>query len=303
MSEAGPYVLPDRPRLAFIGAGRVAGALARGFARAGFPVGAVASRRPAAAEAIAAAVPGCRATASPQDAADAADLVFLTVPDDAIAPVAAGIAWRAGRGVVHASGAAEIDVLAPAAARGALVGGFHPLQNFADPEVALAGLAGCAVAIEAGEPLADRLQRLAAALGMRPIRLPAGARALYHGAGSFAAPFVTALLHEAVRIWEGFGVSEADALAALVPLARGTLDAVARDGTVRGLAGPIARGDTGTVARHLAAFDALDADTAAFYRAMALRVIPIAVAKGSLAPERAEAIAALVRTSRAPRGT
>lgn len=303
MTEGNASALPERPRLAFVGAGRVAGALARGFARAGFPVVAVASRSAASAAALAAAVPGCRGVPSPQDAADAADLVFLTVPDDAIAPAAAAIAWRAGTGVVHASGAAEIDVLAPAAARGALVGGFHPLQNFADPEVALTGLAGCVVAIEAGERLADRLTRLAAALGMRPIRLPAGARALYHGAGSFAAPFVTALLHEAVGIWKSFGMSEADALAALVPLARGTLDAVARDGTVRGLAGPIARGDAGTVARHLAAFDALGGGTAAFYRELAQRVIPIAVAKGSLPPDRAEAIARLVRTSRAPRET
>jgi predicted short-subunit dehydrogenase-like oxidoreductase (DUF2520 family) len=72
---------------------------------------------------------------------------------------------------------------------------------------------------------------------------------------------------------------------------------------VRGLAGPIARGDAGTVARHLAAFDALDGGSAALYREMARRVIPIAVAKGSLTPERAEAIATLVRTSRAPRET
>jgi predicted short-subunit dehydrogenase-like oxidoreductase (DUF2520 family) len=88
-----------------------------------------------------------------------------------------------------------------------------------------------------------------------------------------------------------------------VPLARGTLDAVARDGTVRGLAGPIARGDAGTVARHVAAFGAVDERTLAFYREMAERVIPIALEKGGLAPERAEEIRALLRTSRALPGT
>jgi predicted short-subunit dehydrogenase-like oxidoreductase (DUF2520 family) len=298
-----PIAAAGRPRIAFVGAGRVAGALGRGLARAGYAVTAIASRGAASADALAAAVPGCRAVRTPQEAADSADLVFLTVPDDAIAAVAASTAWRAGVGVVHASGATEVDVLAPAAASGALTGGFHPLQNFADPEVALAGLPGCAVAIEAEEPLAGRLLEVANALGMRPIRLPAGARALYHGAGSFAAPFITALLHEAVRVWKGFGMSEADALAALVPLARGTLDAVARDGTVRGLAGPIARGDAGTVARHVAAFDALDERTAAFYRVLAARVIPIALEKGVLTPERAAEIARLLTLSRSPPGT
>jgi predicted short-subunit dehydrogenase-like oxidoreductase (DUF2520 family) len=285
---------PATPRIAFVGAGRVAGALARGFARAGFPVVAVASRSKGSADALAAAVPGCRAVHAPQAAVDAADLVFLTVPDDAIAGIAAAATWRAGVGVVHASGAAEVNVLAPAAARGARIGGFHPLQNFTDPDVALAGLSGCVVAIEADEPLAGRLDSLGAALGMRPMHLPAGARALYHGAGSFAAPFITALLHEAVRIWKGFGMSEADALAALVPLARGTLDSVARDGTVRGLAGPIVRGDVGTVARHVAAFGALDARTLDFYREVAARVIPIALEKGGLTPERAAEIVKLL---------
>lgn len=286
---------PERPRIAFIGAGRVAGALARGLARAGFPVVAVASRSARSAAALAAAVPGCRAVRDLQAAVDVADLVFLTVPDDSIAGVAGAVTWRTGVGAVHASGAAEMGVLAPAAALGARVGGFHPLQNFSDPDVALAGLPGCAVAIEADEPLAGILDSLALALGMRPILLPPGARALYHGAGSFAAPFITTLLHEAVRIWRGFGASEADALAALVPLARGTLDSIARDGTVRGLAGPIARGDTGTVARHVAAFGALDERTLGFYREMAARVIPIALAKGGLTPERAEEIRKLLR--------
>jgi predicted short-subunit dehydrogenase-like oxidoreductase (DUF2520 family) len=294
MSEPATPVFPERPRLAFVGAGRVGRALARGFSRAGYPVVAVASRSRASADQLAAAIPGCRAERAAQAAVEAADLVFLTVPDDAIGTVAGALAWRPGVGVVHASGAAEVGVLAPAAERGAWTGGFHPLQAFTDPEVALAGLSGCVVAIEADGPLAARLVALAQALGARPITLPAGARALYHGAGSFAAAFIVALLHEAVRIWRGFGMSEADALAALVPLARGTLDAVARNGAVQGLTGPIARGDVGTVARHVAAFDALDARTAAFYREMAERVIPIALELGGLSPERAQELRELL---------
>jgi len=286
------------PRVAFIGAGRVARALAPGLARAGVPVVAVASRSFASAEALAAAVPGCRAERDAQAAADAADLVFLTVPDDAIAPAARALAWRPGMAVVHASGATEVSALEAAASAGAATGGFHPLQNFTDPEVALAGLPGCVVAIEAEEPLLARLAALGGALGLRPVRLPAGARALYHCAGSFAAPFVVALLHEAVRIWRGFGMNETDALAALLPLARGTLDSVARSGTVQGLAGPVARGDAGTVERHLRALAALDESTLGFYRDMAARVVPIAREKGALSPEQAARLEAALSSRR-----
>ncbi len=282
------------PRIGFVGAGRVARTLARGFAQQGHAVVAVASRTPASARLLASEVPGCRAFDSLQDAIDAADLVFLTVSDDAIASTAANLAWRAGQWVVHASGATEVEVLAPARERGASIGGFHPVQAFADPAVALAALRGCTVAIEASGDLEATLEALATGLGMRPIRLPPGVRPLYHGAGSFAAPFVALMVNEAVRVWESFGVPREQALAAMIALARGTLDAAARDGIVGSFAGPIARGDVGTIERHLAAMAKLPDGTLTLYREMARRAVPVAEAKGTLAPDKAARLRALL---------
>lgn len=282
------------PRIGFVGAGRVARALARGFAQHGAQVAAVASRTAASAEQIAREVPGCAALARAQDVVDACDLVFVTVPDGAIAATAAGLRWSPGKAAVHTSGATEVTALAAAAQQGAAIGGLHPMQNFADPEVALAGLPGCAAAIEADGELHATLDRLARALGMRPIRLPPGARALYHCSGSFAAPFVDVLLHEAVKIWGSFGVPAEAALPLLLALARGTLDSAAKDGTVQSFAGPISRGDVGTIERHLAALGALPPETRALYRALAERAIPIAEEKGSLAPEAAAKLRALI---------
>lgn len=285
------------PRLGFIGAGRVAAALAIGLARAGYAVRAVASRSAVSARGLAKSVPGCRAYDNVQAAADHADLLFLTVPDDAIARVAGEIAWRPDHAAVHCSGATEIDALAPAASAGARIGGFHPLQTFAEPETALAGMRECVVAIEAEPSLAGELHALARALGARPIALPSGARVLYHAAGSFAATFVAVLLNEGVRIWRGFGASEQDAVRALLALARGTLDAVAASGIVGSLAGPIPRGDIGTIEKHVHALGALDERTLTLYRALALRTIPIAVAKGSLAREKAEEVERVLKQS------
>jgi predicted short-subunit dehydrogenase-like oxidoreductase (DUF2520 family) len=275
------------PRIGFIGAGRVARTLARGFAQRGHSVVATASRSAASARLLAGEVPGCRAFDALQDVVDAADLVFLTVSDDAIAPTAASLRWPAGKWVVHASGATEVGVLFPAREQGALIGGFHPVQAFADPVVALAALPGCTVAIEAAGELEAALETLATALGMRPIRLPPGVRPLYHGAGSFAAPFVALMVDEAVRIWESFGVPREQALSAMIALARGTLDAAARDGIVASFAGPIARGDVGTIERHLAAMAKLSPDTLTLYRALARRAVPVAEAKGTLAADKA----------------
>src|SRR5712691_4540797 len=105
--------------LGFIGAGRVGAGLASSFARAGLDVVAIASRKIASAQKLAKRVRGARACA-PQEVAYRADLVFLTVPDDAIEAVATSVKWRTGSACVHCSGAAELDALKKAIADGAL---------------------------------------------------------------------------------------------------------------------------------------------------------------------------------------
>ena len=75
-------------RIGFIGAGTIGSALALALDTKGYPVASVASRQPTSAVSLAEALDGC-AAADSQGVADAADLVFITTPDDAIAPVAA----------------------------------------------------------------------------------------------------------------------------------------------------------------------------------------------------------------------
>ncbi len=282
-------------KLGFIGAGRAGTGLATGFARAGRDVVAVASRSIASAQALVKRVRGARACA-PQEVADRADLVFLTVPDDAIEPVASGIRWRAGSACVHCSGAADLDALKKAAADGALTGGFHPLHMFGEPGESPDALAGCAIALAGPDALLKKLERLARSLGAKPLRLPEGGRALYHAAANFSGAFVIALVQETIALWKKLGIAEADALAALLPLLRGTVDNVERLGAAGGLGSAVARGDLGTLRRHLDALAKSAPDSLELYRILSLRTIPIALAKGTLRPETAKEIAALLRS-------
>jgi len=262
--------------IAFIGAGRVASTLARAFVANGVPVAAIASRNDASARRLAQRVRGADAV-SMQDAA-AADLVFLTVPDDDIATVCDTLAWRDGQAVVHCSGATEVAVLDAAARRGALIGGFHPLQTFADPDRAVELLAGTTVAIEGPASLAATLRELAERLGMKPLSVPPGARAAYHGGASFAAGFIASMFEEAAAMWASFGIDERATLDALLPLARGALASVESRGIAGAVSGPVSRGDAGVVARHLAAFDAQGPDHGRFYREFARRALKLAIA-------------------------
>lgn len=281
-------------RIGFIGAGRLGRALGLALQRAGQQVVAVASARLGSAQAMAAAL-GCRATEA-QDVVDACDLVFVTTPDATIAPAVRALHWRRGMAVVHCSGATDVDeALSPAAAQGAAVGGFHPLQTFADPEAAARSLRGCTVTVEARDAGLDAtLVALADRLGCPVNRLPPGMRARYHAAAGYGSQFINALLAEAARVWATWGASEADAARALLPLARGTLAAIERAGIAGGMPGPVSRGDVHTVAQHLQSLQALDADTGASYRLLCARTVALARQRGAIDEATASQLADLL---------
>lgn len=282
-------------RIGFIGAGRVATALARAFSAVGERVTLVYARTGARAQSLASRIDGCRAAASAQEVADGAELVFLAVPDDTIGPLASSLRWRAGQGVVHCSGGADLDVLAPARESGAEVGSFHPLQMFSEPEAALKGLSACSVAVEAGPELAKELERLVGLLGSRVLHVPQGTRAAYHAASHYAAAFLCVLLEEGANILQSIDIDRDQARRALLGLARGALDAIERDTPARAMAGVYARGDTGMAGRHLAALRPLGEDVRGFYRMLAERSIRLALAAGRITPERAELMLRLLQ--------
>ena len=261
--------MTDRPKVGFVGAGRVGKGLSLALSRAGYEITGVAGR------------------GEQQHVVDASEVVFLTVPDDALQAVCSELFFSEEHSLVHCSGAAELSVLTHAADQGAQIGGFHPLQMFADPEVAARGLKGCAIAVEAEEPLAGVLLHMVADLGARPLRVPPGARAAYHAGAHYAAAFVAALLAEGAAIWARIGIPEDDALAALLPLLRGSTQAIEHSGPAHAMAGSIARGDVETVRRHLEALEALDPRMRQFYRILALRTLPLAVTAGKLDAARA----------------
>ncbi len=67
---------PSLPRLGFVGAGRIARCLAPGFARAGYPVTAIASRSLESARQLASQIESCAAYDDPQRAVESATYSF-----------------------------------------------------------------------------------------------------------------------------------------------------------------------------------------------------------------------------------
>ena len=287
-------------RIGFIGAGRLGQTLATAWAWAGAAVVAVNSRSPGSAHALAQRVSQvCSTTpevhAHAQDVAHHCDAVFITVNDDQIEAVARGVTWRAGQGVIHCSGATELSALNPARASGAWTGGFHPLHTFGDVDTALAGLPGCAVAVEAQDDgLRAVLMDLARCIAAHPFELPQGSRALYHASAHYAGSLVVTLLDEAVRHWGRFGVGQEQALSALLPLLRSTLRAMEARGLGPGMAGVVARGDSGVLQQHLEALGAVGSDEQRLYTDISRRSVRLALEAGRISPEQARVMGSLL---------
>lgn len=261
--------------IGFIGAGATAGAFASAFAKAGLPVAAIASRRQEQASALAAKLPGAIAVTNSQAVVDRVDLVFLAVPDDAIAPVCEELRWRPGTNAVHCSGAHSLDVLAAARDGGAGTGSCHPLQTLTGAAGDAGRLAGCVFGIEADEPLRSTLREIVRRIGGEPLLLEADDKPLYHAAAVLSSNYVVTLAAVAAGLWSTFGLDRARALRALLPLLRGTVDSLDERGLPDALTGPIARGDVMTVQRHLDALAAHQPETAALYRGLGRTTIPL----------------------------
>ncbi|HUG42156.1 MAG TPA: DUF2520 domain-containing protein [Longimicrobiales bacterium] len=221
-------------------------------------------------------------------------VLILAVPDDALHGVAneAAMAGHAPPNCVafHLSGALSTDVLGALHGAGYSLGSLHPLQTVADPWSGADRLRGCSYAL-AGEPAALATGReIVSALGGRALIVPPTLRPVYHAAAVFASNYVVAAASVVARTLAEAGVSEQDAIAAALPLMRGTLDNIEQLGFGAALTGPVARGDADTVRLHLSRLSTPERD---LYSALGRETLRLARATG-LDPARADEIEALL---------
>ena len=279
----------------FIGAGTVGTALAIRLGERGYQIVAVASRSYSSAKKLADSIPGCRAVEGNQEVADAVELVFITTPDDAVGPVTAGIQWQAGQNVVHCSGADSTDILEPARKLGANTGAFHPLQTFASVEQAIENIAGSTFAIEAEEPLLSILKDMATALDGNWIELKASDKVIYHAAAVIACNYLVSLIKLATDLWQTFDVPREEATKALMPLLKGTLNNIENVGIPNCLTGPIARGDSGTIQKHIDVLKEVAPAVLSTYCELGRQTIPVALNKGRINQEQAKELQELLK--------
>lgn len=233
---------------------------------------------------------------TPGEMAQRADVIFICVPDRAIAEAAEALAAEAvrrgidmrGKFVYHVSGSAQVSVLAPLAALGMEVGSLHPLQSFAAPRDNLADIGMAVDGTPKAQALANDLARLAGAV---PFNVPAEERAAYHAAACFCSNYAVTVVALAQKLLSRWAQSE-EAFKLLLPLFNGTANNLQNaDTAVQALTGPIARGDAVTVKAHLAA---LPQEFLSAYCALGRETVKLAAENGSITPSAAAEMESLL---------
>ena len=284
---------PGRLGVGVIGAGKVGAVLGAALRSAGHAVVGVSAVSEASRERAENLLPGVPVLEIGR-IVERAELVLIAVPDDVLPELVEGLArlgsWQAGQLVVHTSGRYGISVLSPARVAGAIPLAIHPAMTFTGLSLDLGRLADAVFGITAPAAVLPIAQALVVEMGAEPVVVEEESRALYHAALAHASNHLVTLAAQSAQLLADVGVQHPDRM--LGPLMKAALENALSSGE-GALTGPVARGDTGTVAAHRAALEAHDApDVRQAYLGMARATAVRALERGILSPAQGEAILA-----------
>lgn len=286
--ETGNGEHPARLKVGVIGPGRAGTALARALARAGHVITATTAISARSRERAEKYFPGAEIT-DPATVCARADLILATIPDDELPALVTGLANTGaplrGRLLAHASGAHGIRTLDPATKEGALPLALHPVMTFTGRDDDVDRIKGVSFGVTAPEPIRPAAEALVIEMGGEPVFIEEEKRALYHAALAFSSNYLVTLTSQAADLLRQAGAGEPNRM--LAPLLSAALDNALRFGD-SGLTGPVARGDDGTVSRHVRAIEAADPRAENAYLALARLTADRAMSAGLLRTEDAE---------------
>ena len=283
-----PRKLTKKPRIAIVGAGNLASALAVSLWAAGYKIEQVVAREQAASMRRALRLAreiGTSAVAAAR-AHIQAEIVWFCVPDGAIAAAAESLKEAAnwhGKVALHSSGALASDELAALQRRGAAAASVHPLMTFV--RGSRPSLVNAPFALEGDHKAVRAARAIVRNLRAQPFTLRKQHKAAYHTWGMFASPLLDALLAASERVAGAAGVSRKAARERMLPILQQTLANYARLGAPGAFSGPIARGDVATVEKHLSVLRAVPGTTEV-YIALAREALRDLPAKNRAALEK-----------------
>ncbi len=275
-----------KPSFAVVGCGRLGTALGKHLLNAGYPLAGLTSKSLSSAKHTAEIIGTNKYSEVPRDITRSADVVFITTPDgiigDACKTLAENDGFKNGAVVLHCSGAHPSTILSSAEKSGAFIGSMHPLQSFASKDIEGNPFQGITVSVEGTDNAVTIAEKMAVDLGATCLTIPTEAKTLYHAAAVTACNYLVTLFDLAFKLIEKAGISSDQAFKVLKPLIDGTISNIEKVGIPEALTGPIARGDTETVQRHMTAIISQTPGLLPLYKTLGFYTVDIAAAKGTL---------------------
>lgn len=286
-------------RIGLIGSGRVAQAVGGYLKDCGYPVEGLWGRNRENAE-KAAAYLGITHHKLLADLVCRADVLMLAVSDDSIEAVAGNVANCGvvldGKWCCHFSGSLSLEALSPLAEKGVMGFGLHPLQTVPNPDRGRNDLRQTTFILEAEDGFRDILTDWLELCGNPIAWITPGKKGLYHLGACLASNYVTTLYRLAEYALMDSGVPEAVVSQALFPLMESTLNNYKALGAPNSLTGPVSRGDSGTVRKHLESLQTEGwRQREPLIRILGLEALDIAKKSGRLSAESAHGMETTLR--------
>lgn len=181
-------------------------------------------------------------------------LLWLCVTDNALEPLLSEISQSGlleqDKIILHTCGSRGIEVYANKNLNPTLAGAIHPVMTFSGNAYDVEKLYNCYFAITAPSPLDVVCEGLVCDLSGHSFMLPEEKRPAYHAALCHSANYINLLVNQSLELLEHLNLpNSADILTPL--LSQSLSNVLAAPHT--SLTGPIARADTTTITKHLAA--------------------------------------------------
>lgn len=272
-------------KIGFIGAGRVGTALGGYLFKNGFKISGYYSRTYASADKAAAWSSSCPYTNIAELAVNS-DIIGITTPDDAIETVAdtlcgLSLDWNQ-KTVFHTSGVHASDIFAPLSEKGASVASLHPLLSFGEPNSAMEALYKTPFTFEGNGVNIDTLKQILNSCNNTWVEIETEQKVLYHASACVLSNYLVTLMDTGYMMLAQAGFTEEAARTMTEPLIRKTVDNVIKLGTKNALTGPISRGDTGTIEKHITKLRNYNSPWLEVYNLMGLQTIELAKKAGKI---------------------
>src|SRR5699024_9432704 len=242
------------PATSIIGLGALGGTLARAFSANNIPIKSVYNRSENALFDWAGNNDIITAAPQPRHKDQLGEIIFITVPDDAIVDVVEQLQQISDdfshSCFVHCSGNESANILEPLRKKGAYIASMHPLQTF-NQDSGVEAFSKIYFSLQGDTELLKVLMEIAKKLGANTIKINSRQKAHLHAAAVMTSNYLMTLIDDAVQITSMADIDGKQVKKMLQPLVTKSIKNITEEAFEQVLSGPIARADTGTIKKHL----------------------------------------------------